>query len=145
MNSTGLQGHDSLFPLTLYPNLLSILLRFPGADGLRLHGRSRHYLRSKYTMFLFSPFALLPVEVSRHSREPNLTYCSEEFQNDKLMTSEWRKLMSNTLLSCFLTATVKTPERKAFNSKMLQPRCSVAPAAASCGRAKWLPGVCRSE
>lgn len=45
LNSTGLQGHDSLFPLTLCPNY-SLHFYFPGVDGLWLHGRSWHYLLS---------------------------------------------------------------------------------------------------
>ena len=39
LNSTGLQGHDSLFPLTLCPNY-SLHFYFPVVDELWLHERS---------------------------------------------------------------------------------------------------------
>lgn len=79
-------------PFTLYTP------RFPRVDGLSLHGRKWYYLLSKYTLCLFSLLRLLPPKVSGYSHEPNFIHCCEEFKTDKLMTCEWRELMSNTLV-----------------------------------------------
>lgn len=50
-NSTGLQRHDSLFPLTLCPSYSAQSTLY---SRWWLRGRSQHYLSSKHTAFLFS-------------------------------------------------------------------------------------------
>lgn len=113
LNSTGLQGHDSLFPLTLCPNY-SIHFYFPGVDGLWLHRRRWHFLLSRYTVFLFSLFVLLPPRCVDIPTSPILSTGLTTFR----LTSWWHVDGESkwVTLSPPLTTTAKMPKRKAFNS-----------------------------